>query len=191
MPQGKSVYEAPEAVKELKRGEEDDDEEEEESKEEVQEPEVGPEALSPILADQGIEYFTIEHGTIPAWSARVCSKLSSIKFSPITLRSNRWPGAFALAYNDKFANIYIGDGHKDFGNPSQNFCLPPLPPVQKEYAVEGPSENAATLVEQADPTVEDEKKFEDSKKPPSENKPEEEAEDDNEEDGEEEGKEED
>lgn len=84
----------------------------------------------------------------------------------MTLRSNRWPGAFVVAYNDKFSNVYVGDGQKSIGNPSQNFVVPKLAEVQKEFAgavVEG----AATfeeVTEQVDPTVEEERAFEDSLK---------------------------
>jgi radial spoke head protein 4/6 len=85
------------------------------------------------------------------------------------LRSNRWPGAFALACNDKFANLYVGDGQKDFGNPTQSFFPPALPTLQKEYAVDV-STSEQLLVEQTDPSVEEEKKFQDSKKLPEQDR---------------------
>ncbi len=89
--------------------------------------------------------------------------MSPTKFSPITLRSNRWPGASVVAYSDKFANIYVGDGLKDIGNPVQNFVPPMLGSVNKEYYIpEGG--NVESLIEQIDPSVEVETAFEDAKK---------------------------
>jgi radial spoke head protein 4A len=77
----------------------------------------------------------------------------------VTLRSNRWPGAQAVAYKDKFANIYIGIGLKDLGNPVQNFVPPKLGEIQKEFVQ---NENAPdVLVEQMDPTLEQERLYED------------------------------
>jgi radial spoke head protein 4A len=107
----------------------------------------------------------LDHGSIPAWSSRACSQLSPVKFSTITLRSNRWPGASVIAYNDKFANIYIGDGLKDLGNPQQDFIAPPLGAIQKEYAIgENTTSNAELLVEQLDPTVEQEEQYEEEQR---------------------------
>jgi radial spoke head protein 4A len=84
--------------------------------------------------------------------------LSPIKFSPVSLRSNKWPGANVLAYSDKFANIYIGDGLKDTGS----FKPPILGKIEKEFV---PAEaTPEALVEQFDPNVEAETAFEDSKK---------------------------
>ena len=100
----------------------------------------------------------IENSITPSWSSRVCSKLSPIKFSPVTLRSNTWPGACVLAYSDKFANIYIGDGLKE-GGP---FTPPVLGKIEKEFAVDEATPDA--LIEQIDPTVETETAFEDAKK---------------------------
>lgn len=76
------------------------------------------------------------------------------------LRSTRWPGATTVAYNDKFSNIYIGDGLKSLGNPEQTFVLPSLPELQNEYT---PAEGV-TFAEANDPTVEEEKAFELSQK---------------------------
>lgn len=84
--------------------------------------------------------------------------MSPIKFSPITLRSNKWPGANVLAYNDKFANIYIGDGLKDI----ESFTPPLLGKIEKEFAPNEATQDL--LVEQIDPTVEAETAFEDAKK---------------------------
>lgn len=102
------------------------------------------------------------HGNIPAWTARLCSNLLPARFSCVTLRSNRWPGATVVAYNDKFANVYVGDGLKDLGNPTQFFVPPNLPEIQGEYTPL--DSNPDILVEQLDPSVEQEKAYEDEQR---------------------------
>ncbi|KAJ3298750.1 Radial spoke head protein 4 A [Borealophlyctis nickersoniae] len=160
LPQGRTTWENPNA-RPSGEGEEGGEEEEgsdagseagEEGGGESAEPETGPPILSPLTGDE-------DHGDIPSWAPRTCSNLSPTKFSPVTLRSCRWPGAVVVAYNDKFANVYVGDGLKDLGNPVQQFVPPPLPEVQKEYAPAEGNENE--LVEQIDPTVAEEKAFTD------------------------------
>ncbi|KAJ3189489.1 Radial spoke head protein 4 A [Gaertneriomyces sp. JEL0708] len=115
------------------------------------EPETGPEILSPITDDEA-------HGETPAWVSRMCSQMSTARFSPVQLRSTSWPGATVIAYNDKFVNIYIGDGLKDasLGDGGQ-YAPPPLPPMQHEY--EGDDIN-----ELMDPTMAEEQAFEDERK---------------------------
>ncbi|KAI8925429.1 radial spokehead-like protein [Entophlyctis helioformis] len=162
LPQGRVTWENPVARAENAEGGDDEDREEEEASEENAadniEPESGPAPLSVITADD-------EHGDLPSWISRTCSHLSPTKFSPVMLRSTRWPGATVVAYNDKFANIYMGDGLKDLGNPLQRFVPPKLGDIQKEYATgEGADGNAELLVEQTDPTIEQEKAYEDEKR---------------------------
>ena len=113
--------------------------------------------MSPLSGDDGITFLTLEFGDIASWSSRSCSNFLPSRFAPITLRSNRWPGAIVVAHNDKFTNVYIGDGQKNLGNPMQHFIVPKLPDIQVEYG-------ADVLVENDDPTVEEEKAFEDSQK---------------------------
>ena len=104
---------------------------------------------------------TLENGDSPAWSSRQVSKHAGTKFSPVLLRSTRWPGATVIAYNDKFTNIYVGWGHKE----QLRFVPPKLALTQKEYAPAAEVEGAVDLlVEQLDPTIEQEKAFEDEKK---------------------------
>ena len=115
------------------------------------------------MVSQGL-YF-VENGDIPGWATRLCSTLSPSKFSPVLLRSNRWPGATVVSYNDKFANIYIGNGLKDLGNPTPKFAPPALPAIQSEYATgEGVPGNPDFLVEQMDPTIEAEAALEAERK---------------------------
>jgi radial spoke head protein 4A len=102
---------------------------------------------------------------IPAWSIRSASILSPSKYVPVFLRSNRWPGAFSVGYNDKFANIYVGSGHKELNGP---FISQELPATQVEFGVElanakGPG-TAAEVTEAIDPTVDEETAFNAAKK---------------------------
>ncbi|KAJ3370921.1 Radial spoke head protein 4 A [Allomyces arbusculus] len=129
------------------------------------EPETGPTLLTSITEDA-------EFAGHPAWSVRACSRLQSSKFSPVHLRSNRWPGAHAVYYNGKFACVYVGDGLKDLGG--EPTPMPALPPLQVEFKDEA-------LVELVDPSVKDEKAFEEMLK-----EKEDDAQPDEEEDGEEE-----
>nr|KAJ3420715.1 Radial spoke head protein 4 A [Polyrhizophydium stewartii] len=162
LPQGRVTWENPAARGENADGGDDEDRDDDEGSEsngaEAVEPETGPTLLSVISADE-------DHGDIPSWTARLCSPLSPSKYSPVMLRSTRWPGAAVVSYNDKFANIYVGFGLKDLGSPVQRFVPPRLPEIQREYATgEGAEGNAELLLEQLDPTIEQEKAFEDEKK---------------------------
>ena len=77
------------------------------------------------------------------------------------MRSLIWPGAVTISYNDKFASLYIGNGLKSLpvetlsGDRSMPgfYQFEPLPPMQQEYGGD-------ELVEGIDPTVEEEKQFE-------------------------------
>ncbi|KAI9343476.1 radial spokehead-like protein [Zopfochytrium polystomum] len=125
------------------------------------EPETGPPILSPLVADE-------DTPDGPAWVARSCTVLSPAKFAPVMLRSTRWPGAVIVAYNDKFANVYIGDGHREVPSTSAGglHLPPPLPPVQKEYDADGGGGEMrpGVFTEQRDPTVEEETAFEEAQK---------------------------
>jgi radial spoke head protein 4A len=57
-----------------------------------------------------------------------------------------------VSYNDKFANVYMGDGLKDLGSPIPAFAPPPLPAVQGEYVA--PEGTPDILAEQIDPSIE-------------------------------------
>lgn len=119
------------------------------------EPESGPTILSSVSSDA-------EHGGNQSWAVRICSPLSPLKYSPITLRSLSWPGATVVAYMDKFANVYVGDGLKDLaGNP---FVSAKLPAIQSEYGTGEPAPGTvADFTEEVDPTVEEENAFEEAK----------------------------
>jgi radial spoke head protein 4A len=159
LPQGRVSWISPEKVKEESDNPDEENPDEEnpdeddsgdatggDSNHEI-EPESGPALLTSLTED-------VELGGFPAWSTRPCSRLQSPKFSPIHLRSNRWPGAHAIYFNGKFACIYTGDGQKHLGG--ARFALPKLPTLQLEFK--------GDLAEQIDPSVDDEKKFEESLK---------------------------
>ncbi|KAJ3387046.1 Radial spoke head protein 4 A [Entophlyctis sp. JEL0112] len=139
------------------------------------EPETGPPLLTPLANDED----PVDNGAAgPAWVARACATLAPAKFTPIVLRSTRWPGALVVAYNDKFANLYVGDGHGDVGPglalPDGSLLPPVLPDISKEFVlvekVDNPDDpdtpilKETGLVEQKDPTVEEETAFEEAKK---------------------------
>ncbi|KAI9351233.1 radial spokehead-like protein-domain-containing protein [Obelidium mucronatum] len=164
LPQGRVTWENPFAS--LAKNNEDGDEggddeekeegegEEEENPAETAEPETGPPLLTPLANDEDAP----EGG--PAWVARPCSTLS-----PVSSRLWRFvvpdgQGAVVVAYNDKFANLYVGDGHGDVGKGmylKDGLLLPPvLPEIAKEFE--------KGMVEQKDPTVEEETAFEEAKR---------------------------
>ncbi|ORZ31730.1 radial spokehead-like protein [Catenaria anguillulae PL171] len=116
------------------------------------EPESGPALLTAVTEDAEV------CPGVASWSVRACSRLLPVKFSPVHLRSNRWPGAHAVYYNGKFACVYVGDGIKELG--STPFTLPAVPKMRAEYAVPAKWAGKVGLTEKDDPSVADEKAFE-------------------------------
>ncbi|KAJ3101498.1 Radial spoke head protein 4 A [Phlyctochytrium planicorne] len=169
LPQGRTTWENPSAGAKQEEGGEEGEENEEENEEGEEggeenaevEPETGPPILSSLASDEDIS------DTIPSWTTRPCSHLSPSKFTPVLLRSTRWPGAIVVAYNDKFANLYVGDGQRD----TSLFVPPPLPEVQQEFVLkvkveeeDEEVEKVVELVESKDPTVEEEREEEEKKR---------------------------
>ncbi|XP_072747686.1 radial spoke head protein 4 homolog A [Anoplolepis gracilipes] len=162
--------------------EEDNEEEELEEEDEVErdevktiEKEIGPPLLTPLSEDATVDF------VIP-WTARQSSYLQpdiAIAF----VRSNVWPGAFAFAIEKRFANVYIGWGHK---YNAYNYSPSNMPPVQDQYKI-GPE-----IMEIRDPTVDEEEAYRMARFPPTVqeeeilDEEEEEEEDDDEEEDEEE-----
>lgn len=102
---------------------------------------------------------------VPAWSAHLGANLSASKYSPVFLRSLLWPGAVTIAYNDKFANLYIGNGLKALPVETAvgETVLPGFYQPMKTSLIL--SEYAGDeLLEGVDPTVEEEKAFEEMMK---------------------------
>ncbi|RKO97157.1 hypothetical protein CXG81DRAFT_11583 [Caulochytrium protostelioides] len=161
LPQGRVTWANPAgdeaaAQRDDASGAEDREDEDEEGADGQNDPEQGPPILSPVTADAELP------GAVPAWSVRVCSTLSRPRHSPIALFSNRWPGAATVAYNDKFVNIYVGDGVK-----AGAYQLPVLPDVQNEWVpepTEEEEEQAAAEEEATDPTLEEEKAWEEQQR---------------------------
>lgn len=122
----------------LKPPKDENEEEEEEDKpeEEEEQIETGPRLLTEISNDTPL-------GKHDAWTVRQSTSLS--RYSIVTARSNRWPGAYAYANSVgtsvKFANIYVGFGLKYSPEPYS----PPFPPAPQ---VEPPRPT-----ETVDPTV--------------------------------------
>ncbi|XP_046605104.1 radial spoke head protein 6 homolog A [Neodiprion virginianus] len=121
---------------------EEEDNEDDEGAPEAQQKEVGPPLLTPLSEDASLD-------TIPAWTVRQ-SSLVQPDFAVAIVRSNLWPGAFAFATGKRFANLYIGWGHKFT---VYNYTPPSMPLVQDQYKI-GPE-----VMEVQDPTFEMEEEW--------------------------------
>jgi radial spoke head protein 4A len=153
LPQGRTQWVNPNPPKESSG---DDDEEGKEESEEAQvEPETGPSILTAIAEDAEV----VEG--LPTWTVRMAAPLSPSRYSPVYLRSNRWPGAFTVGFNDKFANIYVGWGQKDLNKP---YAAPALTEVQREYGVPTGPGTAEDVTEKNDPTLEEEQAYNEANK---------------------------
>ncbi|ORX48989.1 hypothetical protein BCR36DRAFT_371054 [Piromyces finnis] len=155
LPQGRTLWENPFGSEEDEENDEENSEEEdndEENEAEKVEPETGPQLLSPISQDD-------ENDDIPSWVSKFCSRTLAPQFNPVCISSTRWPGAHTVALSDKFSSIYIGDGMKCYGNTYLSaFHIPqPLTAVMSEYQE---NELDKEITEQIDPTVEEERAFE-------------------------------
>lgn len=158
LPQGRTVWIDPKLAQRNEDEAEADDQDEDKEKEaeEAVEPEAGPELLTMLTEDS-----ELPGGTTP-WSVQLASKLSPVRFAPVALKSNRWPGAVTVGYNEKFANIYVGWGLKEIG---RRFVPAPLPAIQTEYGLVKPVPEEAGLQEQNEVSLEDEKAYLDANKP--------------------------
>ncbi|MEE6489925.1 hypothetical protein FKM82_015733 [Ascaphus truei] len=118
-----------------------EEEAEEEEKEEAEEAEaeIGPPLLTPLSEDAEINQ-------TPPWTAKLSSLLIP-QHAVAVMRSNLWPGSYALSSAKKFENIYIGWGIK-YCPEGYSPTGPPAP--QAEYP-SGPE-----ISEASDPTVEEE-----------------------------------
>jgi radial spoke head protein 4A len=155
LPQGRTSWENPFGSEEDEENEEEGSEEEaseEENETERVEPETGPQLLTPISQDE-------ENEDIPAWVSKFCSRTLAPQFNPVCISSTRWPGAHTVALADKFTSIYIGDGMKYSGNTYLSaFHIPqPMTAIMTEYQENDVDKD---ITEQIDPTVEEERIFE-------------------------------
>ncbi|KAL1491908.1 hypothetical protein ABEB36_012429 [Hypothenemus hampei] len=147
LPQGRINWWNPgpdiEEPAEDEEGEQMGEEEEEDAELPKIEPETGPPLLTPLSEDASLE-------TTNPWNARSTSSIIDM-YSLAVIRSNLWPGAFALTTPRKtFYNIYLGFGLKYM---QHNFSPLPLPPVQQEYPI-GPE-----ILEVLDPTGQQEEQW--------------------------------
>jgi len=145
LPQGRCTWYNP-----YEQPEDDFEEEEEEEEEHNLDqniiPESGPSLLASVSDDKGI-------GSVPAWSTYPSSRVLP-EYAVAVARSNIWPGAYAIAKESVFENIYVGWGKKY----SAFTYAPPQPPLpQDEYPL------SQEIQEALDPTVQEEKEFEDRK----------------------------
>ncbi|XP_053552835.1 radial spoke head protein 6 homolog A, partial [Bombina bombina] len=138
LPQGRCVW-FNTFTKSEEEAEEEEGEEEEKEEEEEPEPEVGPPLLTPLSEDSDIDQ-------TPPWTASLSSRLIP-QYALAVLRSNLWPGAYAVASSKKFENIYIGWGVKY----SPDGFSPSAPPAPQPEYPSGPE-----ISEASDPTVEEE-----------------------------------
>lgn len=69
-----------------------------------------------------------EAGAVPAWTPLFSSSQEHVKFQAGGLRSNLWPGAYAVAKGRQYASVYVGWGTKN-----AVFVPLPPPPVAKEF----------------------------------------------------------
>ncbi|XP_008205900.1 radial spoke head protein 6 homolog A isoform X1 [Nasonia vitripennis] len=97
---------------------------EEEGRDKGLEKEIGPPLLTPLSEDA----YNSDSVT-PAWTARQSSTLQP-HIAVALIRSNVWPGAFAFSANKKFANLYIGWGHKHH---AYNYSPPAMPAMQEQH----------------------------------------------------------
>ncbi|KAG7202738.1 hypothetical protein KM043_009912 [Ampulex compressa] len=117
----------------------EEEEEEDEAKAAESEKELGPPLLTPLSEDATLD-------SIIPWTTRQSSYIQP-EFAVALVRSNIWPGAFAFATGKRFANLYIGWGHK---YTVYNYSPPSMPAVQDQYGI-GPE-----VMETKDPTFEEE-----------------------------------
>ncbi|XP_076289403.1 radial spoke head protein 4a [Lasioglossum baleicum] len=139
--QGRITWWNPGKEEEEDVGEEEELDEEEEDQGMVKK-EVGPPLLTPLSED------AIDDSIIP-WTARESSRVLA-DLSVALVRSNIWPGAFAFACGRRFANVYVGWGHK---YNAYNYSPPSMPPVQDQYKL-GPE-----IMEIQDPTFDQEEAY--------------------------------
>ncbi|KZC06536.1 Radial spoke head protein 4 like protein A [Dufourea novaeangliae] len=148
--QGRTVWWDPgKGDDEVDVGEEEGFDEEEEEQPGKSQKEVGPPLLTPLSEDAIVD-------KIIPWTATQSSRVMP-ELSVALIKSNIWPGAFAFACGRRFANVYIGWGHK---YNAYNYSPPSMPPVQDEYKI-GPE-----IMEIQDPTFEQEEAYRIAHLPP-------------------------
>ena len=85
----------------------------------------------------------------PAWTISACPGKGDSPDSTVCVKSLKWPGAYAVAFGNKFTNIYCG-----FGCPSLrgvSYKIPATPGIQPEWALV--DEEISALFEEEDRTT--------------------------------------
>ena len=85
----------------------------------------------------------------PAWTISACPGTGDSPDSTVCVKSLKWPGAYAVAFGNKFTNIYCG-----FGCPSLrgvSYKIPATPGIQPEWALV--DEEISALFEEEDRTT--------------------------------------
>ncbi|KAL2711444.1 radial spoke head protein 6 A [Vespula squamosa] len=148
--QGRTVWWDPREREEEALGEEEEEEgEEDETRVGGAVRETGPPLLTPLSEDAILE-------SVFPWTTRQ-SSFVQLDTAVALVRSNIWPGAYAFAVDKRFANVYIGWGHK---YTAYNYNPPSMPPVQDQYKI-GPE-----VMEIRDPTFEEEEAYRIAHLPP-------------------------
>merc|ERR1712004_70175 len=122
--------------------EEEVDEDEEEEVNDAPEQEIGPPLLTSVADDNELD-------SMLPWTTRLSSSLRHVQHTVCVVKSNLWPGAFAVSDGHFHENIYIGWGVK---HTVDNFTPASVDPFNQECPV--------ITQEIQDPTVEDEVAFE-------------------------------
>ncbi|KAF7384842.1 hypothetical protein HZH66_011928 [Vespula vulgaris] len=148
--QGRTVWWDPREREEgTLREEEEEEGEEDETRAGDAVRETGPPLLTPLSEDAILE-------SVFPWTTRQ-SSFVQLDTAVALVRSNIWPGAYAFAVDRRFANVYIGWGHK---YTAYNYNPPSMPPVQDQYRI-GPE-----VMEIRDPTFEEEEAYRIAHLPP-------------------------
>merc|ERR1712072_347812 len=85
----------------------------------------------------------------PAWTISACPGTGDSPDNTVCVKSLKWPGAYAVAFGNKFTNIYCG-----FGCPSLrgvSYKIPATPGIQPEWALV--DEEISALFEEEDRTI--------------------------------------
>lgn len=81
--------------------------------------EKGEAPIKPLAGDCPLS------GGLAGWSTRKCTPMLR-DHSVSVIKSNRWPGAMCVAQGGKYANIYVGHGHKYAPGGFQPFAPPAI-----------------------------------------------------------------
>lgn len=145
LPQGRITWWNPKDAMGEEEKEEEEEEEEEEKEEIEEEPEVGKQLLTSVAED-------VFDDQLEAWNVKSSSDIDDRRAFAVA-SSNVWPGAYAFARDTRSENIYFGWAQKF--QLRGNFTPLQVPQYQHQYPYD--------LMEQLDPTPEQEEDYRQSK----------------------------